>query len=165
MTQLITILILYWRISSLADNMWLWHDMAIVQLLAMVFGLGGAANKLSKRAPPRRLFTGSNILSLFCHIFICSGFQIAVYFFTVSEPWFCSITDNSPSCFNRTSDGAILNILPNPKCDYQDCDEHNNIFQSIKTNMSRCDEYEYGEDELYEHFVTQTLFLFTSFQV
>lgn len=30
--------------------------------------------------------------------------------------------------------------------------------------MTRCDEYEFGDDELYEHYVTQSLFLFTSFQ-
>ena len=102
--------------------------------------------------------------SLVAHIVSCAGFQIAVYFYTVSEPWFCSITDNSPSCFNRTADGAILNVLPNPKCSYQTCDEYGNIFQPINTNMSRCDEYEFGDDELYEHYVTQALFLFTSFQ-
>ena len=62
MIQLMTLLILYWRLSSLADNMWLWHDMAIVQVIAMLFGLVGPYQRLSKRAPPRRLFTGSNLL-------------------------------------------------------------------------------------------------------
>ena len=119
MIQLITILILYWRVSSLADNMWLWHDMAIVQLLAMVFGLVGANEALSKQKPPVRLFNGTTLASLSIQILLCGSFQVAVYFYTVSQPWFCSITDGFPSCFNRTSDGAILAVLPNPKCDFQ----------------------------------------------
>lgn len=82
MIQLVTILILYWRISSLADNMWLWHDMAIVQLIAIVFGFVEPYRKLSASSPPRRLFTLTTIVSLSVHILTCVGFQVAVYFFT-----------------------------------------------------------------------------------
>lgn len=80
----------------------------------------GAHERLSERKPPVRLFTGTTLLSLSIQILLCACFQILVYFYTVSQPWFCSITDQFPTCFNRTSDGAILNILPNPKCDYQE---------------------------------------------
>lgn len=163
MIQLITILILYWRISSLADNMWLWHDMGLVQIIAIVYGYGGAYGKLSKISPPKRLLTGFIIIGLVFQILVAVIFQSIVYFYTLSEPWFCSITDNNPSCFNRTEEGAIMNVLPNPKCDFQEC-APNYLLHVIDTNLSRCDLYEFGEDELYEHYVTQALFLFTSFQ-
>ena len=42
--------------------MWLWHDMGLVQIIAIVYGYGGAYGKLSKISPPKRLLTGFIII-------------------------------------------------------------------------------------------------------
>ena len=99
------------------DKIYLTH---ISNLYKKLTNSKGANETLSIRKPPVRLFTGTTLLSLSIQIILCAGFQILVYFYTVSQPWFCSITDQFPTCFNRTSDGAILSILPDPKCDYQE---------------------------------------------
>merc|ERR1719402_769298 len=95
--------------------------------------------------------------------------QAIVYQYTIQQDWFCSHTDTNPSCFffsdEITDDGKVLSkisgLVPTPKCDYQDCSSKT----TLNTNLTRCDQIEEGSnDRMVMHYVTQALFLFSSFQ-
>ena len=41
-------------------------------------------------------------------ISIVTAFQIGVYFWTINQKWFCSVSDNFPDCFIRDESGDII---------------------------------------------------------
>ena len=41
-------------------------------------------------------------------ISIVTAFQIGVYFWTINQEWFCSVSDNFPDCFIRDESGEII---------------------------------------------------------
>ena len=41
-------------------------------------------------------------------ISIVTAFQIGVYFWTINQEWFCSVSDNFPDCFVRDESGDII---------------------------------------------------------
>ena len=41
-------------------------------------------------------------------ISIVTAFQIGVYFWTINQEWFCSVSDNFPDCFVRNESGDII---------------------------------------------------------
>ena len=96
--------------------------------------LTGPHEKISVQPPQNRLLTGRAFVSILSHIAFMALAQFFVYDLTISQPWFCSVTDGHPDCFAYSEEGLIESILPNPKCDFQEC-----VPLTFETNLTRCD--------------------------
>ena len=67
-----------------------------------------AYEKISPNAPPPRVIHLPTIISMTLQISIVTAFQIGVYFWTIKQEWFCSVSDNFPDCFIRDESGDII---------------------------------------------------------
>ena len=67
-----------------------------------------AYEKISPNAPPPRVIHLPTIISMTLQISIVTAFQIGVYFWTINQEWFCSVSDNFPDCFIRDESGEIV---------------------------------------------------------
>lgn len=148
MIQFCTILILYWRKTNLSDWEYLYIDLIIIDLVALTMSLSHAYDRIADVPPPRALVTASTIFSLLIHIIINVFFQIFVYFYTIYQPWFCSISDDFPPCFagNATISTPNNGTIP------------------ASPVMGNCDMNDLDEEYYPEHYATVALFLFSQFQ-
>ena len=135
--QFISVVIIYWRSSIPSDTEYLYVDLLIIDVIALTATrnegrIGShfknsfmrprsrfttwkrlqirfqAYDKISPNAPPPRVIHLPTILSMTLQISIVTAFQIGVYFWTINQEWFCSVSDNFPDCFIRDESGEIV---------------------------------------------------------
>ncbi|KAJ3095763.1 hypothetical protein HDU96_001057 [Phlyctochytrium bullatum] len=77
--------------SGLSNNQFLFDDMAIVLVLALLMLRSGAARHLAPGRPTDNLFNPMVLFSLIGHVVICVGFFVANVASLYDTPWFCPI--------------------------------------------------------------------------
>ncbi|XP_038579201.1 cation-transporting ATPase 13A2 isoform X1 [Micropterus salmoides] len=106
--QFCSILILYTIKTSMADLQFLFCDIVVVTLLAIVMGKGGPSEELHPHRPPASLLTLPVLGSLFIHICVVILGQLAALFITTSQDWYIPLnstvygTANLPNMENTT---------------------------------------------------------------
>lgn len=71
----------------MADLQFLFCDIVVVTLLAIVMGKGGPSEELHPHRPPASLLTLPVLGSLFIHICVVILGQLAALFITTSQDW------------------------------------------------------------------------------
>ncbi|XP_049608682.1 polyamine-transporting ATPase 13A2 isoform X2 [Syngnathus scovelli] len=108
MIQFCSVLILYTVSTNLADLQFLFIDVALVTLLAIVMGKGGPSEKLSPYRPPANLMALPVLGSLFIHISMIILAQLTALFITTSQDWYIPLnstvfgTANLPNMDNTS---------------------------------------------------------------
>ncbi|XP_044066516.1 cation-transporting ATPase 13A2 isoform X4 [Siniperca chuatsi] len=106
--QLCSVLILYTVKTSMADLEFLFCDIFVVTLLAIMMGKGGPSEELHPRRPPASLLALPVLGSLFIHICMITLGQLAALFITTSQDWYIPLnstvygTANLPNMENTT---------------------------------------------------------------
>ncbi|XP_070695999.1 polyamine-transporting ATPase 13A2 [Pempheris klunzingeri] len=88
LTQLCSVLILYTMKTAMADLQFLFTDIFVVTLLAIVMGRGGPSKELHPRRPPASLLALPVLGSLFIHTCMIILGQLAALFITTSQDWY-----------------------------------------------------------------------------
>ncbi|XP_056128986.1 cation-transporting ATPase 13A2 isoform X2 [Lampris incognitus] len=101
--QFSSVLILYTVKTNLGDLQFLYFDLVLVTLLAIVMGKGGPSTELHPRRPPASLLALPVLGSLFLHTSMIILGQVAALFITMSQDWYFPL--------NSTQSGAAN--LPN----------------------------------------------------
>ncbi|XP_030624742.1 cation-transporting ATPase 13A2-like [Chanos chanos] len=101
--QFTSVLILYTEKTNLGDLQFLFFDLALVTLLAIVMGKGGPSNELPSQRPPASLLALPVLGSLLLHTLLLILGQIGALLITFSQDWYVPL--------NSTVSGA--ENLPN----------------------------------------------------
>uniref|UniRef100_A0A673YC44 ATPase cation transporting 13A2 n=1 Tax=Salmo trutta TaxID=8032 RepID=A0A673YC44_SALTR len=101
--QFSSVLILYTEKTNLADLQFLFFDMVLVTLLAIVMGKGGPSTELHPQRPPASLLALPVLASLTLHTLLLILGQVSALLITTSQDWFVPL--------NSTMSGAAN--LPN----------------------------------------------------
>lgn len=88
LTQFITVLILYTVDTNLTDQMFLYIDLPVITLLAIVMGYTGAYEKLIPSRPRSSLVSVSNVSSLLMQITIIGAVQVGALIFLQHQTWY-----------------------------------------------------------------------------
>ena len=113
--------------------------------------------------PPVTFLRFQKVFSLLIHVLVCVLFQVFVYMYTISQPWFCSAPDNYPPCWYPDEYGTYENrtiddVIPNP---------NNGTIPAFPISLTEneCDTDSEVEEEYHVEFYGATaLFLFSQFQ-
>ncbi|XP_069550131.1 polyamine-transporting ATPase 13A2 isoform X2 [Brachyistius frenatus] len=106
--QFCSVLILYTVRTSVADLQFLFCDLLLVTLLAIVMGKGGPSEELHHSRPPASLLAVPVLGSLFIHTCMIILGQLAALFITTSQDWFIPLnstvygTANLPNMENTS---------------------------------------------------------------
>lgn len=73
--------------TNLGDLQFLFFDMVLVTLLAVVMGKGGPSTELRPKRPPASLLALPVLTSLFLHTCLLILGQLAALFITTSQDW------------------------------------------------------------------------------
>uniref|UniRef100_UPI0037E924A7 polyamine-transporting ATPase 13A2 isoform X1 n=2 Tax=Semicossyphus pulcher TaxID=241346 RepID=UPI0037E924A7 len=101
--QFCSVLILYTVKTSMADLQFLFCDIFVVTVLALVMGKGGPSEELHPRRPPASLLGLPVLGSLFIHSCTIVMGQLAALFITASQDWYVPLnstvfgTENLPN--------------------------------------------------------------------
>ncbi|KAI5612268.1 cation-transporting ATPase 13A2 isoform X1 [Silurus asotus] len=101
--QFSSVLILYTVKTNLGDLQFLFFDLALVTLLAIVMGRGGPSDKLHPQRPPASLLTLPVLSALLLHTILLILGQVSALLITKSQAWYIPL--------NSTFSGA--ENLPN----------------------------------------------------
>ncbi|KAJ3193692.1 hypothetical protein HK101_004356 [Irineochytrium annulatum] len=82
---------LYQMGSGLSNNQYLFDDMAIVLVLAILMLRAAPARRLGPLRPTDNLFSSQILISIIGQLAICIGFFAANIASIDDEPWFCSV--------------------------------------------------------------------------
>eukprot|EP00095_Tigriopus_kingsejongensis_P002264 snap_masked-scaffold633_size121756-processed-gene-0.12 protein:Tk02264 transcript:snap_masked-scaffold633_size121756-processed-gene-0.12-mRNA-1 annotation:"probable cation-transporting atpase 13a3-like" len=88
MIQFVSVLLLYSLKTNLGDAQFLYIDLVITTVVAILMSWTEAYPKLVAKRPPGSLVSGPNLFSLFMHIFLTIFFQVGAYFFLTTQPWY-----------------------------------------------------------------------------
>ncbi|GAA6107235.1 cation-transporting ATPase 13A2 isoform X1 [Tachysurus ichikawai] len=86
--QFSSVLILYTLKTNLGDLQFLYFDLALVTVLAIVMGRGGPSDKLHPKRPPASLLALPVLSALLLHTILLILFQVAALFITKSQEWY-----------------------------------------------------------------------------
>ncbi|KJH52820.1 IC domain protein, HAD ATPase, P-type family [Dictyocaulus viviparus] len=76
LTQFVTVMLLYYISNILTDGQFMYIDMFLITLLAVLFGNTSAYEKLCPTPPPTRLLSASSICSVLGQLAIMGGTQV-----------------------------------------------------------------------------------------
>nr|XP_020468149.1 probable cation-transporting ATPase 13A2 isoform X2 [Monopterus albus]XP_020468150.1 probable cation-transporting ATPase 13A2 isoform X2 [Monopterus albus] len=88
LVQFCSVLILYTFKTTIGDLQFLFFDIALVTLLAIVMGKGGPSKELHPCRPPASLLTLPVFCTLFTHTCMIILGQLAALFITTSQEWY-----------------------------------------------------------------------------
>lgn len=92
--QFSSVLILYTVKTSMSDLQFMFVDIFLVTLLALVMGKGGPSRELHPRRPPASLLGLPVLGSLFIHSCMSVLGQLAALFITVSQDWYVPLNSS-----------------------------------------------------------------------
>lgn len=90
--QFLSVSILYWIGTNLADFQFLYIDLFLATLLAVTFGFTAAAREVSPYPAPQRMLSIKSIASIVAQIFVICAFQVFIFKFTEQQIWFTPFT-------------------------------------------------------------------------
>ncbi|XP_060794319.1 cation-transporting ATPase 13A2 isoform X2 [Neoarius graeffei] len=86
--QFSSVLILYTVKTNFGDWQFLFFDLALVTVLAVVMGLGGPSDELHHKRPPASLLAVPVLFALFLHMLLLILSQVAALLITKSQEWY-----------------------------------------------------------------------------
>lgn len=98
--QFCSVLILYTVKTNLGDLQFLFFDLFLVTLLAIVMGKGGPSLELHPQRPPASLLSLPVLVSLSLHTSLLVLGQLAALFITTSQDWFVPLNSTVPGAAN-----------------------------------------------------------------
>ncbi|KAM9855577.1 polyamine-transporting ATPase 13A2 isoform 2-T3 [Aulostomus maculatus] len=108
--QFSSVLVLYSVETTLADLQFLFIDIVLVTLLAIVMGKGGPSDELHPCRPPASLLALPVLSSLFIHTCMIILGQLAALFITMSQDWFIPLntTLSGPENLPNMEDTSVF---------------------------------------------------------
>ncbi|TRY61546.1 hypothetical protein TCAL_03194 [Tigriopus californicus] len=88
MIQFVSVLLLYTLKTNLGDAQFLYIDLVITTVVAILMSWTGAYPKIVAKRPPGSLVSGPNLFSLLIHILLTVGFQVGAYLYLTTESWY-----------------------------------------------------------------------------
>ncbi|XP_026870310.2 LOW QUALITY PROTEIN: cation-transporting ATPase 13A2 [Electrophorus electricus] len=98
--QFASVLILYTVKTNLSDLQFLFFDLAMVTVLAIVMGRGGPSDELHPRRPPASLLALPVLSSLVLHTILLILSQVAALLITTSQEWYIPLNSTEPGSHN-----------------------------------------------------------------
>ncbi|XP_066529364.1 cation-transporting ATPase 13A2 isoform X2 [Hoplias malabaricus] len=98
--QFASVLILYTVKTNLGDLQFLFFDLFLVTLLAIVMGRGGPSDELHPQRPPASLLSLSLLLGLLLHTLILILTQVSALFITSSQDWYIPLNSTKAGAQN-----------------------------------------------------------------
>ncbi|XP_062316016.1 cation-transporting ATPase 13A2 isoform X1 [Osmerus eperlanus] len=98
--QFSSVLILYTVKTNLGELQFLFVDMFLVTLLAIVMGQGRPSSELHSQRPPARLLAMPVLASLFLHTCLLILGQLGALFITTSQDWFVPLNSTKAGADN-----------------------------------------------------------------
>ncbi|CAJ0599525.1 unnamed protein product [Cylicocyclus nassatus] len=92
LTQFVTVMLLYYISNILTDGQFMYIDMFLITLLAVLFGNTAAYENLCPMTPPTRLLSVASICSVLGQLAIMGSTQLLVFLMTTTQPWFVPYT-------------------------------------------------------------------------
>nr|Q27533.2 RecName: Full=Probable cation-transporting ATPase W08D2.5 [Caenorhabditis elegans] len=88
LTQFVTVMHLYWISNILTDGQFMYIDMFLITMFALLFGNTPAFYRLAHTPPPTRLLSIASMTSVVGQLIIIGVVQFIVFFSTSQQPWF-----------------------------------------------------------------------------
>lgn len=93
LTQFLSVSVLYWLGTNLADFQFLYIDLCLITVFAVFFGYTPAAQRIDPRPPPAKILSAQSVASICLQLFIASLFQVFSFAFVARQPWFIPFVD------------------------------------------------------------------------
>ncbi|XP_054716748.1 polyamine-transporting ATPase 13A3-like [Uloborus diversus] len=105
LTQFISVLILYTVDTNLTDQMFLYIDLAIITLLAIVMGYTRAYEKIVPQRPRSNLVSVPNVVSLLSQVFFVGAVQVGSLMYLQVQKWYVPVVteDEIFPCWENTT--------------------------------------------------------------
>uniref|UniRef100_A0A915K1N1 Uncharacterized protein n=1 Tax=Romanomermis culicivorax TaxID=13658 RepID=A0A915K1N1_ROMCU len=87
MTQFLSVSVLYWIGTNLADFQFLYIDLCLITVFAIFFGYTPAADFIDPKPPPTKILSISSVTSICLQLIISIIFQLFNYFLVAQQPW------------------------------------------------------------------------------
>lgn len=88
LTQFVTVMHLYWISNILTDGQFMFIDMFLITMFALLFGNTPAFHRLAHTSPPTRLLSIASMTSVVGQLIIIGVIQFIVFFSTSQQSWF-----------------------------------------------------------------------------
>eukprot|EP00118_Oscarella_pearsei_P028344 m.1935 g.1935 ORF g.1935 m.1935 type:complete len:1183 (+) comp8071_c0_seq2:157-3705(+) len=108
MVEFVTVLMLYSIDSNLGDWQYLYIDLILVLIVALVMERTGASEHLGRRRPSGSLVSFSVLFSLAGQICIQIGAQVTAYYYLRSQTWFDPLIADPKSDNIECNENAVL---------------------------------------------------------
>ncbi|TRZ02445.1 hypothetical protein DNTS_030275 [Danionella cerebrum] len=108
--QFASVLILYTEQTNFGDLQFLFFDLVLVTVLAIVMGRGGPGNDLPPQRPAASLLTVPVLASLLLHTFLLILAQISALLVTVSQDWYVPLNSTGSRNLPNMEDTSLFAI-------------------------------------------------------
>ncbi|CAJ0955301.1 unnamed protein product, partial [Mesorhabditis belari] len=88
LTQFCSIFILYHYGTNLTDGMFMYIDLPLITLAALLFGFAPASSSLYHRPPPTRILSKASCIAVLGQLVICAIGQAVINFLVINQPWY-----------------------------------------------------------------------------
>uniref|UniRef100_A0A5S6QUH3 Cation-transporting ATPase n=1 Tax=Trichuris muris TaxID=70415 RepID=A0A5S6QUH3_TRIMR len=88
LTQFLSVCLLYWMGTNMADFQFLFIDGALITMFSVFFGRTEACDTLSSKPPPVRILSVASVASLFLQLLLMLTFQVTLFIYITTQPWF-----------------------------------------------------------------------------
>ncbi|CDW53226.1 cation transporting ATPase 13A3 [Trichuris trichiura] len=88
LTQFLSVCLLYWLGTNMADFQFLLIDAALITMFSLFFGRTEASEVLAPKPPPVRILSVSSVASLFLQLLLMLAFQVTIFIYVTTQPWF-----------------------------------------------------------------------------
>ena len=95
--QFVSVLILYSLQTNLGDLQFLYIDLFITAIVAVLMGRTRPYDKLVAQRPSGSLISGPNLISVFTQILLSLFIQVGAYFYLTTRTWYEPVHPKSPS--------------------------------------------------------------------
>ena len=95
--QFVSVLILYSLQTNLGDLQFLYIDLFITAIVAVLMGQTRPYDKLVAQRPSGSLISGPNLISVFAQILLSLIIQVGAYFYLTTMPWYEPVHPNAPT--------------------------------------------------------------------
>lgn len=111
--QFITVSILYKRGTNLGDFQFLYIDMFLILPLAIFMSWSSPYNRIVIKRPTANLVSPKVLIPLLCHIAVILVFQLSVWLYVKTQPWYMEPVPSNDDDDVKSSDNTILFLFTN----------------------------------------------------
>ncbi|RKP32719.1 hypothetical protein METBISCDRAFT_29334 [Metschnikowia bicuspidata] len=111
--QFVTVTILYQRGTNLGDFQFLYIDLFLILPLAIFMSWSKPYNRLVVKRPTANLVSLKVLVPLVCHIGVILMFQVAVWLYVQSQPWYMRPVPSNGNSSVESTDNTALFLFSN----------------------------------------------------